>query len=84
MKTSPFTKAKLQKARCLLWLGEATIFLPLAGVIDVEAENARLGKNLEKVQKEIAGIAGRLNNEKFVAKAPDHVIAENRKEFSRS
>jgi valyl-tRNA synthetase len=65
-------------------VGEATIFLPLAGVIDVEAENARLGKNLEKAQKEIAGIAGRLNNEKFVAKAPDHVIAENRKNLAEA
>ncbi len=65
-------------------VGEATIFLPLAGVIDVDAEYARLNKNLEKAQKEAAGIEGRLNNEKFMAKAPDHIIAENRKNLEEA
>ena len=60
-------------------VGEATYYLPLAGVIDVEAEKARLSKSLEKLQKEIASVSGRLNNENFVAKAPDHVIVENKK-----
>ncbi|HRW30371.1 MAG TPA: hypothetical protein P5227_10270, partial [Emcibacteraceae bacterium] len=60
-------------------VGEATYYLPLSGVIDIEAEKARLSKNLEKLEKEIAAVAGRLNNENFVAKAPDHVIAENKK-----
>ena len=65
-------------------VGEATIFLPLAGVIDVDAEYARLNKNLEKAQKEATGIEGRLNNEKFMAKAPDHIIAENRKNLEEA
>ncbi|MBT6035394.1 MAG: valine--tRNA ligase [Kordiimonadaceae bacterium] len=60
-------------------VGEATYYLPLADVIDIEAEQARLGKGLEKLEKEIASVAGRLNNENFVSKAPDHVIAENKK-----
>ncbi|MEZ5759131.1 MAG: valine--tRNA ligase [Emcibacteraceae bacterium] len=60
-------------------VGEATYYLPLSGVIDIEAEKARLSKNLEKLEKEIAAVAGRLSNENFVAKAPDHVIAENKK-----
>ncbi|MCP5381002.1 MAG: valine--tRNA ligase [Kordiimonadaceae bacterium] len=60
-------------------VGEATYYLPLSGVIDIDAEKARLSKSLEKLEKEIAAVAGRLNNENFVAKAPDHVIAENKK-----
>ncbi|MBL4603496.1 MAG: class I tRNA ligase family protein, partial [Emcibacteraceae bacterium] len=60
-------------------VGEATYYLPLAGVIDIDAEKSRLSKNLEKLTKEIASVSGRLNNENFVAKAPDHVIAENKK-----
>ncbi len=60
-------------------VGEATYFLPLAGVIDIVAEKARLQKNLDKLSKEIGGISGRLNNEKFMAKAPENVVAENRK-----
>lgn len=60
-------------------VGEATYYLPLAGVIDIDAEKTRLSKSLEKLEKEINSVAGRLNNENFVAKAPEHVIAENKK-----
>ncbi len=59
-------------------VGEASYFLPLAGVIDIAAEKARLQKNLDKLTREIGGISGRLNNEAFMAKAPEHVVAENR------
>ena len=34
---------------------------------------------IEKLEKEISSVSGRLNNENFVSKAPDHVIAENKK-----
>ena len=52
--------------------------LPLAEIIDVEAEKARLSKALDKLAKEIGGLAGRLNNPKFVASAPAEVVAETR------
>ncbi|SHH68748.1 valine--tRNA ligase [Cognatishimia maritima] len=54
----------------------ATFGLPLAGVIDVAAEKARLEKNLGKLAKELGGLRGRLNNPKFVASAPEDVVAE--------
>lgn len=58
---------------------EGTLFfVPLEGVIDFAQERARLEKNLEKLQKEVQSIEGRLANEKFVANAPESVIAENR------
>ncbi|MEX1146778.1 MAG: valine--tRNA ligase [Sphingomonadales bacterium] len=57
---------------------EATIILPLADVIDIAQERARLHKSMEKVEKEIRAIEGRLSNEKFMAKAPADVVAENR------
>ncbi len=60
-------------------VGEATYYLPLAGVIDVDAEKARLTKSLEKLNKEIKSVSGRLKNENFVSKAPPHVIEENKK-----
>jgi len=60
-------------------VGEVTYYLLLADVIDIDAEKARLDKNLEKLQKEIASVAGRLSNENFVSKAPEYVIAENKK-----
>ena len=52
--------------------------LPLAGFIDIAAEHARLGKELDKTAKDMAAISGRLNNPGFVAKAPEEVIEEAR------
>ena len=59
-------------------LGEAVLALPLEGVIDFAAERTRLGKELEKVSKDIAVIDGRLGNAGFVAKAPEDVLEETR------
>ena len=50
--------------------------LPLEGVLDLEAEAARLTKVIEKCTKEIGGLKGRLGNEKFLAKAPEAVVAD--------
>ncbi|SHG58423.1 valyl-tRNA synthetase [Cognatiyoonia sediminum] len=54
----------------------ASFALPLADIIDVDAEKARLGKQLEKLNKELGGLRGRLNNPKFVESAPEAVVAE--------
>ena len=58
---------------------EGGIFgLPLADIIDVSAEKARLEKTLEKLAKEIGGLKGRLNNPNFASSAPEEVVAETR------
>ncbi|MBM1631373.1 valine--tRNA ligase [Sulfitobacter mediterraneus] len=54
----------------------ASFGLPLAGLIDIGEEKARLQKSLEKLAKEIGGLKGRLNNPKFAASAPEEVVAE--------
>ncbi len=59
-------------------LDEATVALPLEGMIDFAAERARLNKELEKIAKDMGGIDGRLNNPGFVAKAPPEVLVESR------
>ena len=56
----------------------ATFGLPLADIIDVDEEKARLEKTLGKLAKEIGGLEGRLKNPKFVASAPDEVVEEAR------
>ena len=53
-----------------------TFGLPLADLIDVPEEIARLEKTLQKLAKELGGLRGRLNNPNFVASAPDEVVAE--------
>ncbi|MEM6595722.1 MAG: class I tRNA ligase family protein, partial [Pseudomonadota bacterium] len=50
--------------------------LPLAGIVDVSTEKARLEKSLGKLAKELGGLRGRLNNPKFVASAPPEVVEE--------
>jgi valyl-tRNA synthetase len=59
-------------------VGEATVVLPLAGVIDLDKERARLKKEIGKLEAEVAGLDRKLGNAAFVAKAPPEVIEENR------
>lgn len=56
----------------------ATFGLPLADVIDVAQETARLEKSLAKLAKEIGGLEGRLKNPAFVDSAPEEVVTEAR------
>ncbi len=60
--------------------GEMNILIPLAGLIDKEAETARLNKEIEKIQKGLAGLEGRLNNPGFTDKAPANVVDQVRKQ----
>ncbi|MBW3591911.1 MAG: valine--tRNA ligase, partial [Actinobacteria bacterium] len=60
-------------------LGESTVALPLAGVIDLAAERTRLEKELDRTAKDIAAIDARLGNQGFLAKAPEDVVAEQRR-----
>lgn len=56
----------------------AVLYLPLQGLIDIDAEKARLTKELEKWAKEVKLVQGKLSNERFVSKAPEAVVAEER------
>ena len=58
------------------------ISLPLAGLIDVDAEKAKLKKELADINKWIAGTAGKLNNERFVNSAPEQVVANARAQLA--
>ncbi len=57
---------------------EATVVLPIAGLIDVAQEQARLKKEIAKTDAEIGKVVSKLSNEAFVAKAPPEIIEENR------
>ena len=66
------------KGAAQILVGEATVSMPLAGVIDLDAERARLAKEGEKAAKEIQRIEAKLGNEQFIAKAPEEVVEEQR------
>ncbi|MEZ0480607.1 valine--tRNA ligase [Planococcus sp. SSTMD024] len=57
----------------------AELFMPLEGLIDIEEELKRLQKELDKWAKEVKLVQGKLSNERFVSKAPEAVVAEERK-----
>ena len=58
--------------------GGTEVVVPLAGLIDVEKECARLRGEVAELAKQITSREGRLSNEKYVAKAPPHVVAGDR------
>jgi valyl-tRNA synthetase len=70
-------KAPLQGAVQIV-LGEATLSMPLAGLVDIEAERARLKKEQDRLDKEIARIDQKLGNAQFMAKAKEEVVEEQR------
>jgi valyl-tRNA synthetase len=63
-------------------LDEATVVLPLAGVIDLAAERARLGKERDKAAAEAQKVSRKLENADFVRRAPEEVVAENRERLA--
>ena len=63
-------------------IGNAELFVPMAGFINKEAELARLNKEIEKLNNEVARIENKLSNEAFVAKAPEQVITKEREKMA--
>jgi valyl-tRNA synthetase len=55
-------------------VGDLSVLIPMAGLIDKEAELARLTKAVDKLEKDAERTRGKLSNEKFVGKAPEEVI----------
>ncbi|NJN68641.1 MAG: valine--tRNA ligase [Chloroflexaceae bacterium] len=65
-----------------LVVGTVEVFLPLAGMVDLEAERTRLGKELQAVEEEMVRREQRLAREDFVQKAPAHVVQKERDSLS--
>lgn len=63
-------------------VGQSELLIPMAGLIDKEAELTRLNKEVLKTQGEIARIESKLNNQSFVAKAPESVITKEREKLA--
>ncbi|MDO6456268.1 valine--tRNA ligase [Celeribacter halophilus] len=70
------SEGPMPKGAITISVAGGTFALPLEGVIDIAEEKARLEKALGKLAKELGGLRGRLNNPKFVASAPEEVVAE--------
>jgi valyl-tRNA synthetase len=62
-------------------VGKSELMIPMAGLIDKDAELDRLAKEVAKTEGEIKRIEGKLNNQGFVAKAPEEVVAKEREKL---
>jgi valyl-tRNA synthetase len=69
---------QIQKGAIQFVVGEVTYGLPLADIIDLDQERARLKKEIDKLADEIARLEKKLANETFVAKAPPEVVEEQK------
>ena len=62
---------------------ESVIYMPFAELVDIEKEIERLKKEEEKLEKELARVNGMLKNERFISKAPESKVAEEREKLER-
>jgi valyl-tRNA synthetase len=72
------SEAVPEKGAAQAVIDEATLVLPLAGIIDLDKERARLTKEIEKNASEVEKIDRKLGNAQFLEKAPDEVVEEQR------
>jgi valyl-tRNA synthetase len=59
-------------------VGSLRVLIPLAGLIDIDAERARLDKEIVRIEAEIGKCESKLGNARFVANAPAEVVAQER------
>ena len=64
-------------------IGELAIYIPLADVIDLDAEHARLSKRHQQATKDVTAVQKTLDNPNFVERAPEKVVAQKRAQLER-
>ena len=62
---------------------DAAVYLPMNQLLDIEKELARIAKEKEKTEKQLAGIRGKLSNESFLSKAPEAVVNAERAKLEK-
>ena len=65
-------------------VGDMQVLVPMAGLIDKDAELARLDKEIQRLTGEVQRVGGKLNNEGFVAKAPAEVLDKERAKLAEA
>jgi valyl-tRNA synthetase len=62
--------------------GGLTLEIPLAGLIDVDAYEARLNREIDKARREIASLERKMSDQKFTERAPAEVVEDNRRRLA--
>lgn len=64
--------------------GELEVRVPMAGLVDIVAELARLDKEIAKIEGEIARLNGKLANDSFIERAPADIVATERQKLAQA
>src|SRR5690606_9118707 len=78
------TAGSIPQSSAQFVVGEANWGLPLADLIDIDAERQRLSKEVKKLDGEIGGLEKKLGNEQFLAKAPEEIIGEQKERLAEA
>ncbi len=76
------TEGKAPKGAITVPVEGGSFAIPLEGVIDITEEKSRLSKTLEKLEKDLNGLKGRLSNPKFIESAPEDIVEETREKLA--
>jgi len=63
---------------------DAKLYIPMGQLVDVAKELDRISKELEKARKNLAGLEGKLSNEKFISRAPEAVVNAEREKAQKA
>jgi len=63
---------------------DAALYMPMNELVDMEKELARLAKEIEKAEKNINSLRGKLNNANFVSRAPENIVAAEREKLAKA
>jgi valyl-tRNA synthetase len=55
------------------------VYIPLEGLLDIEAELKKIKDQIQKLEKELQKVNGKLGSEKFISKAPEHIVEREKK-----
>ena len=59
------------------------LYIPLGSLVDLDQEKARMGKRIAEINTLIAGINGKLANDNFINRAPEHVVSHERSNLAK-
>ncbi len=76
-------KTGIEKSAVSAMIPEAAVYMPLDELLDLEKERERLKKEEARLEKELARVNGMLNNEKFVSRAPEAKIREEKEKLEK-
>ncbi len=78
---APIRKNQDLKSTATLVIDNTELFIPLADLINLEAERQRLEKEIDRISNQVVGLQKKLSNEDFLQKAPEQVVQRDKEKL---